>query len=206
MFTPTLILAIDSAFALITRAISAAERALTAVRQSAPLPNAVEIIHRPVVDPVPLRRILQVKTLAEAQRIAREALGLPAEAPAFRPVIKAEQFARELRGAILAANSAHPERWHLAPGASHWVEIPAGLRSYRTDLGTLIKLPDTYRIPAAEFWTEGRLPVGIVVPGKPASTPTMAPAPEPLPAPTAPKPAKPRGRPRKAAAPLPIAA
>lgn len=205
MFTPTFILAVDSAFALITRAISAAERALTAVRQSAPIQQAPEIRYTPTVDPLPLQRILSCRTLAEAQHVAMVALGLTVAAPPPRPVIKAEQFARELRGAMLAANTVHPDRWHLVPGASHWCEIPSGLRSYRGGAGNLIRLPDYLRVPAAQFWLGGVLPVGLTAPA-PAAPEPLAPRPEPLPAPTAPKPAKPRGRPRKAPAPLPIAA
>ena len=148
------------------------------------------VIYRPTVDVVPLQRILAARTLAEAQEMARAALGMPEPmAPVRVPAGKAEAFHADLRAAQQAAQLAHPDRWHLVPGASGWIEIPASLRSYRSERGTMIRIPEYKRVPAARFWPGGAPPHGLTIPGL-VEPPALA-APALRAVPDVPKPAKP---------------
>lgn len=160
------------------------------------------VIYRPAVDVVPLQRILAARTLAEAQAMAREALGMPEPVAALKvPTGKAEAFHADLRAAQEAAQLAHPDRWHLVPGASGWIEIPASLRSYRSERGAMIRIPEYKRVPAARFWPGGALPHGLTIPGLVEHA-----APALRAVPDAPKPAKPaRSKPARKAAPKPAA-
>ena len=158
------------------------------------------VIYRPTVDVVPLQRILAARTLAEAQEMARAALGMPEPAAPVRvPAGKAEAFHADLRTAQEAAQLAHPDRWHLVPGASGWIEIPSALRSYRSERGTMIRIPEYKRVPAARFWPGGALPHGLTIPGLAEhAAPALRAVPD-VPKPAKPARAKAPRKPRKLA-------
>jgi hypothetical protein len=90
------------------------------------------------------------KSRAKSQRV---------DAPAK---MTAEQFF-DARGAACRAVAADVgEAWHLIAGASQWCAIPTKLRSFTTARGTKIKAKPDARLPSAQYWPGGELPVGVV--------------------------------------------
>lgn len=87
--------------------------------------------------------------------------------------IGALEFWRRHGLAVDAIRAVYGDNWKIkAPyGETEIVSVPDGWRSCTTDRGTKLKWPRDARMPAARFWTDGKLPPAlIVVPDYPRST------------------------------------
>ena len=76
--------------------------------------------------------------------------------PSFRGY---EDFVVAYNAARHAAIAALGERWYLVPGASQWARIPAKWAACKV-YGRVSHAPRDRRLPAAQFWPAGALPVG----------------------------------------------
>ena len=74
-------------------------------------------------------------------------------------------YAESLGAAVRAAQAAVGDRWAFVPGASVLVVLPAALRSYKSERGTVIRTRRDARVPAARFWPGGEIPAGAVLVG-----------------------------------------
>jgi antirestriction protein ArdC len=70
-----------------------------------------------------------------------------------------DTFIAARRVACQAACDVHGLRWALAEGASVWARVPAAWVACRV-FGRVSRSPRDQRMPAAQFWPAGRLPVG----------------------------------------------
>jgi hypothetical protein len=77
-------------------------------------------------------------------------------APSFRGY---DDFVAAYNAARHAAIDALGERWYLVPGASQWARIPAKWAACKV-FGRVSNAPRDQRLPAAQFWPSGTLPVG----------------------------------------------
>lgn len=73
----------------------------------------------------------------------------------------AEAFFDAYQVARKAVAAAIGVRWVIL-GHATWCTVPAGLRSFKTDRGTTIKLPHDIRLPAACYWPGGEIPAGLI--------------------------------------------
>jgi hypothetical protein len=89
----------------------------------------------------------------KAQKLAKE------------PVLTAERFWDMRRAALEAICAEYGPRWGvLAPQHDTvMVTVPAKLRSYKTERGTTVRFHKDWRMPAARFWSGGRLPAALAV-------------------------------------------
>ena len=77
-------------------------------------------------------------------------------APSFRGY---DDFVVAYNAARHAAIDALGERWYLVPGASQWARIPAKWAACKV-FGRTSNAPRDQRMPAAQFWPSGTLPIG----------------------------------------------
>ena len=70
-----------------------------------------------------------------------------------------EDFVPAYNAARHAAIAAHGEAWYLVPGASTWARIPAKWAACKV-YGRVSHAPRDRRLPAAQFWPSGALPIG----------------------------------------------
>ena len=70
-----------------------------------------------------------------------------------------DDFVAAYNAARHAAIAAHGAGWYLVPGASQWARIPAKWAACKV-YGRVSTAPRDRRLPAAQFWPAGTLPVG----------------------------------------------
>lgn len=94
----------------------------------------------------------------------RAAAGRPVAAPKA-PKLTAWEFWRMHGQAVDAVRAVYGDAWKIrAPfGDTVLAMLPAGFKSAKTERGTVIKWASGYRMPAAKYWPDGRLPDGLVI-------------------------------------------
>lgn len=94
----------------------------------------------------------------------RAAAGRPVAAPKA-PKLTAWEFWRMHGQAVDAVRAVYGDGWKIrAPfGDTVLAMLPAGFKSAKTERGTVIKWASGYRMPAAKYWPDGRLPDGLVI-------------------------------------------
>lgn len=70
-----------------------------------------------------------------------------------------DDFVPAFNAARRAAIAALGERWYLVPGASQWARIPAPWAACKV-FGRVSNAPRDRRLPAAQFWPSGAMPIG----------------------------------------------
>jgi hypothetical protein len=70
-----------------------------------------------------------------------------------------DDFVPAFNAARQAAIAELGERWYLVPGASQWARIPAPWAACKV-YGRVSNAPRDRRLPAAQFWPSGTMPVG----------------------------------------------
>lgn len=99
-----------------------------------------------------------LELIAELPVGDRDALAKLLKPSAAKRAMGAEAFFDAFQVARRNAGDRYGLRW-VTLGYARWATLPTGLRSFKGPLGSTIKLPKDIRLPPAECWADGTIPL-----------------------------------------------